>query len=135
MVIVENELLFYLVLVIVALLHMIFGRIANIYDRKIYQENITNDIEWLHTVQPYMEVSTSFLFASLLALIVFVIALVSVYGFKQAFLTIVGLLTFSIAFGFIEDRKTCTMFGEDKLLETEERLVNLLAIEKNKKKK
>ena len=135
MVIVENELLFYLVLVIVALLHMIFSRIANVYDRKIYQENIANDIEWLNTVQPYMEVSTSFLFASLLALIVFVIALVSVYGFKQAFLPIVGILAFSIIFGILDDYKTTTMFGEDKILETEERLVNLLAIEKNKKKK
>lgn len=135
MVTVKNELLFYLVLVIVALLHLVCSRIANIYDRKIYQVDINNDIEWLKIVQPYMETSTSFLFASILALLVFIIAVVSVFGFKQAFLPIVGILSFSITFGLIEDHKTITMFDEDKILQTEERLVNLLAIEKNKKKK
>jgi len=135
MVIIKNELLFYIVLVIVALLHIIFSRIANVYDRKIYQEDIANDMEWLNAVQPHMEISTSFLFASILALLVFIIAVVSVFGFKQAFLPIVGILAFSITYGIIDDRKTATMFGEDVILQTEERLVHLLAIEKNKKKK
>ena len=134
MITVKNEPIFYLILVIIALLHIAFGRIANIYDRKIYQVHNMDDAAWLAIVKPYVDMTASYSIASILAFLVFVIAIVVVYGFKNASLPIFGLVIFSVIYMVIDTKKTAEMFGEELVIETEERLVKLLSIEKEKKK-
>ena len=132
---IKNEPLFFLILVIVALLHILFSQIANTYDRKIYATNIQDDEQWFKTVEPYMSMSASLVLASILLFIVYVGALILVYGFSgKIILPTLGLIISTVIFAFIESKKTIDMFGEEHLMDTDERAMKLLNIRKNKKK-
>ena len=118
---VKNEPLFFLILVIVALLHILFSQIANTYDRKIYATNIQDDEQWFKTVEPYMSMSASLVLASILLFIVYVGALILVYGFSgKIILPTLGLIISTVIFAFIESKKTIDMFGEEHLMDTDE---------------
>ena len=135
MVTVKNEILFYILLVVIALLHIIFSRIANIYDRKVYEVENDNDTEWLKTVKPFVDMTSSFVISSLILYLIFIIAVVVVYGFKNTLLPILGVTGFSIYYAYLDERKTKTLFGQTKIDQTEERLLNLISIEKENRKK
>ena len=134
MIIVKNEPIFYATLVVIALLHIIFARIASKYDSKIYQTRIDDDQLWLESVKPYMEMSTSLMIASLLLVIIFMVTLILVYGFIQALLPTFCIISATIVFGIIDEKKYSTLYSKDEVIKAEERFIKLMAIIKENKK-
>ena len=134
MIIIKNEPIFYAILVIVALLHIIFTRIASKYDSKIYQTRIDDDQQWLEAVKPYMEMSTSLMIASLLLVIIFMVTLILVYGFVQALLPTFCIISATIVFGIIDEKKYSHLYSKDEVIKAEERFIKLMAVIKENKK-
>ena len=134
MIIVKNEPLFYATLVIIALLHIIFSRIASRYDSKIYQTTIDDDNLWLEAVRPYMEMSTSLMISSLLLIIIFMVTLIIVYGFVQSLLPTFCIISASIAFGIYDTKKYESLYSQEQIMQAEERFIKLMAIIKENKK-
>ena len=134
MIIVNNEPIFYATLVVIALLHIIFARIASKYDSKIYQTRIDDDQLWLEAVKPYMEMSTSLMIASLLLILIFITTLILVYGFKQSFLPVLCTVSASIAFGIYDEKRYGALYTKEDIMQAEERFIKLMAVIKENKK-